>query len=148
MCDQLRADALGFMGNRMVRTPNLDRLASQGVVFDNLFVQSPVCTASRACMWTSRYLRNLGMANGCPLLDPHEVTLPELLQRSGYRTGLFGKLHRTPQEHTANLLKADRPITDARVFLEAAGLPPIPDDPFKRNYGFQHLWHFEHHRAL
>ena len=61
MADQLRWDALGFTGNDIVRSPHLDRLAKSGVVFENMFVQSPVCTSSRACMLTSRYLRNLNM---------------------------------------------------------------------------------------
>src|ERR1051326_5780571 len=148
MCDQLRADAVGFMGNRIVRTPHLDRLASRGVVFENMYVQSPVCMTSRACIWTSRYLRNLGMANGCPVLDPRETTLTELLQRVGYHTGLFGKLHLTPQQFAAETLKADRPISDAKPFLEATGYPPIPDDPAKRNYGFQTVVPFEDTVAL
>ncbi|MCK5802964.1 MAG: sulfatase-like hydrolase/transferase [Lentisphaeria bacterium] len=143
MADQLRWDALGFTGNDIVRTPHLDRLAKSGVVFDNMFVQSPVCVSSRACMLTSRYLRNLNMANSCPLLDPREVTIQECLQRRGYRTGLFGKLHLTPQLFTRDNLNSTRPITDATPFLEAAGIPPIPSDPCKRNYGFQHTVGFE-----
>jgi len=143
ICDQLRADALGFMGNDIVQTPNLDRLAGQGVVFDNMYVQSPVCMPNRGCMITGKYLRNIGMANGSPLLHPRETTMPELLQKEGYRTGMFGKLHLTPQQYTAETLKSDRPISDARVFLAAAGLPPMPDDPFKRNYGFQEVVGYE-----
>ena len=83
LCDQLRWDALGYMGNAIVRTPNLDRLANQGVVFDHMYVQSTICMPSRACMHTSRYRQNLNMVNGCPVLDPWETTLPELLQRAG-----------------------------------------------------------------
>ena len=55
--DQLRADALGFAGNRIVSTPNLDRLASAGVVFESAYVNCPVCMASRAALaspWNSR----------------------------------------------------------------------------------------------
>ena len=143
MCDQLRADALGFTGNSIVRTPNLDRLAERGVVLDNLFAQSSVCMPSRACMLTGRYPRTLRMNSGNPLLDPRETTVPELLQRAGYRTGMFGKLHLTPQQYTRSDLKTDRPVTDAGPFLEAAGLPPMPQDPVKRNYGFQDVAAFE-----
>ena len=80
MCDQLRWDALGFTGNSVVSTPNLDRLAEMGTVFEQAYVQSPVCVTSRACMLTGRYLQNLNMANGCPVLDPWEVTVPQILQ--------------------------------------------------------------------
>ncbi|MBI2439820.1 MAG: sulfatase-like hydrolase/transferase [Lentisphaerae bacterium] len=139
LCDQLRTDALGFMGNRLARTPNLDALARAGTVFENLFVQAPVCMSSRASLLTGRYPRTARMGGGSPLLDPREVTLAEILQHADYRTGLFGKLHLTPQEYTLKTLGSDRTISDARVFLEAAGLPPMPDDPCKRNYGFQHV---------
>jgi len=139
ICDQLRADALGFMGNQHVRTPNLDRLARHGVVFENMFVQTPVCMGSRSCLLTGRYLRTIRMGGGSPLLDPREITLAETLARAGYRTGMFGKLHLTPQQYTYDTLKSDRSICDAGPFLKAAGLPPMPGDPMKKNYGFQHV---------
>lgn len=138
MCDQLRADALGFMGNNIVRTPNLDRLANSGVTFDNMFVQSPVCIASRSCLFTGRYVRTCRMGSGT-VLDPRETTMPEILQRKGYRTALFGKLHLTPQLYTFNDLKSEKSIPDSTPFLQVAGLPPIPDDPAKKNYGLQHV---------
>lgn len=137
MCDQLRTDALGFMGNPLVRTPNLDRLASRGAVFENMFVQSSVCMASRAAIHTGRYPRVLRMSGGSPLLDPREITLAETFQRRGYRTGLFGKLHLTPQQYTAETLKTLHAIPDPGPFLQAAGLPSMAEDPCKRNYGFQ-----------
>ncbi len=143
ICDQLRADALGFMGNEQVSTPCLDRLARQGVVFENMFVQTPVCMGSRACLLTGRYLRSIRMGGGSPVLDPREITLAETLQRAGYRTGMFGKLHLTPQQYTYKQLKSDRPIADAAPFLEAAGLPPMPADPLKKNYGFQDVVGYE-----
>jgi arylsulfatase A-like enzyme len=143
MCDQLRADSVGFMGNTIVRTPSLDRLAAAGIVFENLFAQSSVCMASRAAQLTGRYPRTARMGNGSALLDPRETTLAEVLQRAGYRTGLFGKLHLTPQLYTRDVLESAKPITDARPFLADAGLPPMPDDSAKRNYGFQHATGFE-----
>jgi arylsulfatase len=139
MCDQLRADALGFMGNDIVQTPNLDRLAGQGTVFDSMYVQTPVCMGSRACIMTGRYLRTLRMGGGAPILDPREVTMPEILQRQGYSTAMFGKLHLTPQQYTLEALKSDSSVTDATPFTKDAGIPAIPDDPVKRNYGFQHV---------
>jgi len=143
MCDQLRADALGFAHNNIVRTPNLDRLADRGVVFDQLYCQSSVCVPSRACMITGRYLRNLQMDNASSLLPPTYTTVPELFQRAGYRTGLFGKLHLTPQEYTRDELHTTHAIPDAQRFLGPAGLGPMPDDPVKRNYGFQHVQNHE-----
>jgi len=143
MCDQLRADAVGFMGNSTVRTPNLDRLAARGTVFENLFVQSSVCMPSRAAMLTGRYPNTIRMGNGSPLLSPLETTLPEILQRNGWCTGMFGKLHVMPQQYTFDALGSTKPICDPAVFLETAGLPPMPADPCKRNYGFQETVGFE-----
>ncbi|MFP4026811.1 MAG: sulfatase [Candidatus Brocadiia bacterium] len=144
MCDQLRWDAVGFTGNNIVSTPNLDRIADMGTVFEQAYVQSPVCVTSRACMLTGRYLQNLNMANGCAVLDPWEVTVPQLFQQAGYATGMFGKLHLTPQQYTRDELNSDRPITNAEPFLEPAGFQaPMPGEPYRQNYGFQEVVGFE-----
>ena len=52
--DQQRFDTCGFNGSRVGRTPNLDRLAERSVVFDNAYIQNPVCIPSRACIQTGR----------------------------------------------------------------------------------------------
>ena len=87
LSDDQRPDTIGALGNEHVRTPHLDGLASRGAVFENLFVQAPVCMGSRACLLTGRYLRACRMGSGSPLLDPREVTLAVTLQRAGSRTG-------------------------------------------------------------
>ncbi len=139
LCDQLRWDALGFMGNPHVRTPALDRLAAAGVALDGLYVPFPTCMPSRGALLTGRYPSAIRMDDGSSLLDPREVTLPETLQREGWHTGMFGKLHVTPQQYTATALKSDRPIHDARRFLAASHLPPLPEDACKDNYGFREV---------
>lgn len=91
--DQQRWDALGAAGNAAIHTPNLDRLAAQGVRFDRCFVQSPVCAPSRASLMTSRYPRNHGLwANGVDL-SPSEELFTATLAADGYDCGLVGKLH-------------------------------------------------------
>ncbi len=60
--DQLRYSALGSSGNRVVRTPNFDRLASEGLVFENAFANHPLCSPYRANILTGKY----GFANGVP----------------------------------------------------------------------------------
>lgn len=140
MADQLRADALGFAGNPIVRTPNLDRLAARGVVFENIFVQTPVCMASRASIFTGRYPRSIRVPS-MGVLPPTETTLGEELRRAGYATGLFGKLHFTPMGFTTRTLGHDYETNDATPFLEAAGILSAAtraavEDPLKRHYGF------------
>ena len=59
--DQQRWDALGVNGNEEIQTPNLDRLASEGVNFSRYFVQNPVCMPSRVSFLTSQYCSQLGI---------------------------------------------------------------------------------------
>lgn len=137
MTDQHRADCLGCMGHPLLKTPNLDRIAARGVVFENAFCQSPVCMSSRASIFTGRYPEAIRV-RGMGILPPTETTFPEVLQRNGYQTALFGKLHLTPELYTREVLKSETPIIDWRKFAAAAHLPPLVDsDPAKENYGFQ-----------
>jgi uncharacterized sulfatase len=92
--------AVGAYGNPEVRTPNLDRLAREGVLFGNAFTATPVCSPSRAGLFTSRLPTQVQIddwinPNTEPDLglSPSEVTWPELLKAHGYATGLFGKWH-------------------------------------------------------
>lgn len=136
MTDQHRADCLGFMGHPVVQTPNLDRLAESSVVFENAFCQSPACMASRACVFTGRYPTAVRV-RGMGVLPPSETTFPEVLQRAGFKTAAFGKVHLTPEQYTLEQLKSNRPTLDLRRFAEDGLLGPISDDPCKQNYGFQ-----------
>lgn len=136
MSDQHQAACLGCMGNDVIRTPNLDKLAADGVLFENAFCQSPACMASRASVFTGRYPEAIRV-RGMGVLPPQETTFPEVLQRHGYHTGAFGKVHFTPERYTRQELGSDVPIIDWRRFADDAKLVPIPDDPCKENYGFQ-----------
>ncbi len=136
MTDQHQAQCLGCMGNRVIRTPHLNRLAAEGVVFENAFCQSPVCMASRASLFTGRYPGAVRV-RGMGILPPSETTLAEALARAGYRTGAFGKIHFTPEKYTKQELHSDVPILDWRRFARDAALAPIAEDPVKQDYGFQ-----------
>jgi len=135
MTDQHRADCLGAMGHPMIQTPHLDALAGEGLLFRNAFCQSPVCMSSRGSVMTGRYPQAISV-HGMGILPPQEITVAEALARQGYRTGAFGKLHLTPQLYTRDQLQSDAPVLDWRRY-EPAKLVPIPDDPYKVDYGFQ-----------
>lgn len=97
--DQQRFDAVGCYGNEDIETPNLDRLAGQGVLFENCYVQNPVCSPSRASLMTGRYVPSHGLhANGVDLPEDQEL-FSRRLADAGYDCGLVGKLHLGACQH-------------------------------------------------
>ena len=93
MADQLRFDCVGANGNRLIKTPNLDRLAEQSANFSQAIVQAPVCVPSRASFFTGRYPHSHRNRVNYTPLAASEVLLPALLKRAGYRTAIVGKSH-------------------------------------------------------
>lgn len=94
MTDQQRWDTLGVYGNDRIRTPNLDRLASEGALFEQAFVPVPLCVPSRASLFTSQYPSRHGVtpaAGRSSLTDPSNLAAS--LHDAGYRTILAGKNH-------------------------------------------------------
>lgn len=91
--DDQRWDSLGCVGDARLRTPNLDALAADGVRFDNAFVTTAICAASRASILTGQYEGTHGFTFGTPpLADAHvAISYPTLLKDAGYRTGFVGK---------------------------------------------------------
>ncbi len=95
--DQGWAD-VGVQGARGFATPNLDRLAREGVRFTDFYVAQPVCSASRAALLTGCYPNRIGIAGALGpdsrvALNPEETTLAGLLRDRGYATAIFGKWH-------------------------------------------------------
>jgi len=93
MADQLGASRCGYAGDEKARTPNIDRLASEGVNFRQAVASSPVCAAFRASLFTGKYTTSTGMViNELRLGAGHEC-FGHVLSRGGYRTGYIGKWH-------------------------------------------------------
>lgn len=93
MCDQLRYDYLSCAGHKSLETPNIDRLAQNGVRFTNAYVNSTICGPSRMCYYTGRYVRSHGSSfQGIPL-RVGEPTLGSHLHQIGVRNVLVGKTH-------------------------------------------------------
>ena len=96
MTDQQRWDAMGCSGD-WVQTPNLDRIASEGVQFTNCVTTSPVCIPTRLSLATGLYPHNTGVWNNMNHTMPAETpTWMQAVREAGYRTSLFGKTHLHP----------------------------------------------------
>lgn len=124
---------LGAHGNRRAATPNLDRLARQGVRFAANFCNSPVCTASRQSILTGLYPHAAGVTHLRTPLAEEKVTLADLLKASGYQTAAFGKMHFN-QPGRDGLHGFDTAYTEERVnreWREAIGRPLPPWRPFQ-----------------
>jgi arylsulfatase A-like enzyme len=93
MTDQQRYDSLGCYGFKGIPTPNLDRLAEEGVLYENCYANNPICTPSRASFFTGRHLPGHGVYGLNDILPPEAVMFPHVLQQNGYETALAGKLH-------------------------------------------------------
>jgi len=92
MSDDHAAHAISAYGSRINRTPNIDRLARQGMRLDRCFAVNSICTPSRACILTGKYSH----INGVPVFnrfDGAQPTVAKYLQAAGYHTGMIGKWH-------------------------------------------------------
>ena len=96
MTDQQRWDCLGANGNKIIHTPNLDRLAKQSANFTHAFVQSPVCVPSRVSFFTGRYPHSHKNRVNYTPLDKSEILMQAHLKDAGYTTASVGKLHLFP----------------------------------------------------
>ncbi|MBK7928481.1 MAG: sulfatase [Bryobacterales bacterium] len=91
--DQLRAQSVGCYGNEEVRTPHLDRIASEGALFETTLANTPVCCPARANMLTGTYTHTNGMVANDLRLRESQTTVAEVLAAQDYRTGFIGKWH-------------------------------------------------------
>ena len=93
LTDDHRWDALGYQGNKIIQTPEMDKLAKEGIYFKKAFVTTPICMASRASILTGQYERKHGYTLHHPAVPDQfmENSYPTLIKKAGYYTGFFGK---------------------------------------------------------
>jgi arylsulfatase A-like enzyme len=135
VADDLGWHDLGCYGDKQVSTPNIDRLAGEGVRFTNAFVSASSCSASRASLITGQYPHTNGVTGLTHvrkrlMLSPFRTTLPEILSDHGYNTAFEGKWHVAPyyptgwygyQERLSGILPKDfwiRSSEKALAFIE------------------------------
>jgi arylsulfatase A-like enzyme len=92
--DDMGWSDVGFNGRKEWQTPHLDRLASQGTVFERWYTGMPLCAPSRACLLTGKYTIHHGVRTNNTDIPKSEVTIAEALKPLGYRSALIGKWHR------------------------------------------------------
>nr|WP_290933835.1 sulfatase-like hydrolase/transferase [Haliscomenobacter sp.] len=93
LTDDHRWDALGYAGNRLIHTPEMDKLAKAGVYFRKAMVTTPICAASRASILTGTYERRHGYTFQKEAISKEfmDSSYPKLLRNAGYYTGFYGK---------------------------------------------------------
>ena len=121
--DQQRWDTCGCYGQKLPITPNLDRMAVEGVMFEKAFTCQPVCGPARACIQTGKYATEMGVHTNNRLLPINEPTIAKWLGAAGYEVGYIGKWH-----------------------LASCGPKDGPDDfrtkpvPMERRGGYKDFW--------
>ena len=93
MCDDHSYQTISAYDNRYISTPNIDRIADDGVKFVNSFVANSLSGPSRACMLTGKHSHTNGFTDNTRSFDGSQQTFPKLLQKSGYETAVIGKWH-------------------------------------------------------
>jgi arylsulfatase A-like enzyme len=91
--DQMRNCSLGCMGNKDVKTPNMDKLAGQGTLFTDVVTNFPLCSPHRAILITGRFPLANGVVTNDVQLKDTEITIAKVLKEQGYKTGYIGKWH-------------------------------------------------------
>lgn len=93
MSDDHAYQAISAYDNKLIETPNIDRIAKRGMLFTNASVTNSICAPSRATILTGKHSHINGKVDNVNPFDTTNVTFPQLLQEAGYQTAMFGKLH-------------------------------------------------------
>ena len=93
MSDDHAYQAISAYDDRLIQTPNIDRIANEGMIFQNACVTNSICAPSRAVILTGKHSHLNGKIDNHAKFDDSQTTFPQLFQKAGYQTAMFGKLH-------------------------------------------------------
>ncbi|MPQ43824.1 sulfatase family protein [Clostridium tarantellae] len=130
--DQMQSFSMGCNGNKEVKTPNIDKLASNGVTFKRAYCNNPVCTPSRSTMITGLLPRQHGCLSNGRVLSQHIPNLPGVLHNHGYKTHSVGKLHYHPYVNDKMKLLAGEFSWEDKRLWDRGEITKLP----KGYYGF------------
>ena len=135
MADDLGWGDTGYNGHPFVKTPSLDAMARQSVVFDHFYAAAPVCSPTRASVMAGRTPMRTNVLNHGHYMRPNEITIAEALKTAGYVTGFFGKSH-------IGSVQKESPTCPGQFGFDEwlAGLNFFDVNPYlSRNGKFKHL---------
>lgn len=111
VADDLGYGDLGCYGNPAVKTPNLDRMAAEGMRFTEFYANAPMCSPTRAALLTGRYQQRVGVTTVGGVLNQGEIVIAQRLrERAGYATGYFGKWHVSGHYHDESMRRERMPM--------------------------------------
>jgi arylsulfatase A-like enzyme len=142
LIDDLGWKDLGCFGSTFYETPNIDKLAAQGMRFTSAYAACPVCSPTRASIMTGKYPARLGMTDwiGAPqkptayreYLPLEELTIAEALKEAGYATGYVGKWHLATSDADRRRYYPDRQGFDINIGGDNSGSPPTYFYPYSK----------------
>ncbi|QQE10970.1 sulfatase-like hydrolase/transferase [Planctomycetota bacterium] len=127
--DEHAPQIMGCMGDPLVRTPNLDRLAQHGTIFENAYCPNPICVPGRYATMTGKYIRDLGSLHYGDPLNPQTWTYPKHFTRAGYQTTCVGKMHFMGLEQMHGWMF--RPFGDMELVHGHPLTPGFTHDPYQ-----------------
>jgi arylsulfatase len=153
MPDQLRADFLGCYGADFVRTPNIDRLAEHGVLYQRAYSEHPVCVPARVALLTGMHGYKTGVLDNGQFLRPdyHELgiqTWPEILAGHDYYTAAIGKMHFYPWDVRMGFQY--RAIAEDKRWIHIRDdyFHYLRENGYRKFHGNEHEGYFEHKGAI